>query len=157
MSSYVNFYLRVNDKFAPIGSYSRSTEMYKAVSSQLPYEKIRALTAGDLMLYIRDLENAADNVKIVCERDRSHISLIMNAENTSLDEKLDTVDDIEENCRECEDYISELMFAADTLRVFYNMIDEFKYYNESGFTNDAEHYIYAGIEAYGNLESVVGE
>ena len=156
MSSYVNFYLRVNDSFAPIGSYSRSNEMYQVVSRGVPYEKIVALKSRDITNFIKQLENSVEDVKKYYEKSKSRIPLIMNAENTSLDEKLATVAEIEQGFDAADEYISEITFAADTLRVFLNMIDDFKYSN-SDFKNDADHYIYAGIEACGRLEDIEGE
>ena len=156
MSSYVNFYLRVNDKFAPIGSYSRSSEMYQTVSRAVPYEKITALKSRDISSLIRRLEESAEDIQKTNEKGKSRISLIMNAENTPLNDKLAAVEEMELSCEAADEYISEITFAADTLRVFLNMIEDFKY-SDSPFENDADHYIYAGVEACGNLESVEGE
>ncbi len=157
MSSYVNFYLRVNDSFAPLGSYSRSSEMYQAMQARCPYEKIAALTSNDLLDIIHGFEDKINHMKEVRKADEKRCELIMQA-NNPLDEKLQAVDDIESNFADMDDFIEELQFAADTLRVFRNMIEEFKYTDSSNkFSNDFNHYIYAGIEATGDLESVFEE
>lgn len=153
MSSYVNFYLRVNDSFAPIGSYSRSSEMYQMMQTRCPYEKIAALTSSDLLDVIHEFENKINRMKEVRKADEKRCEMIMQA-NNSLDEKLQAIEDIESNFTDMDDYIEENQFAADTLRVFCHMIDEFRY---TDFSNDFNHCIYAGIEAAGDLESVFGE
>ena len=152
MSSYVNFYLRVNDSFAPIGSWSRSSELYQAMQNRCPYEKICAFDGADLMDIVRDLEDKISRMKKVRESDEKRCQMIMQA-NNSIDEKMEAINEIESNFDEMDSFIEEVQFAADTLRVFYNMIDDFKF-SDGKFSNDCDHYIYAGIEACGNLESV---
>ena len=157
MSSYVNFYLRVNENFAPIGSWSRSNEIYQVMQYKVPYEKIRPLTSKEISSIIHELEDSAARIERAKAKDQESIKMIMDAANTSLDEKLEAVGQIESNFEEMDAYISEVNFAADTLRVFFNMIDDFKYSDELVFDNDYNHYIYAGIEAYGRMEDVVNE
>jgi len=147
MSSYISFFVRVNDTFAPIGSWSRNSEMYQAMQDWCPYEKIRAFSFNDLMNVVKELEDKAR------EADEKRCQMIMQA-NNSVEEKMEAVNEIESNYEEMDSFIEEVQFAADTLRVFCNMIDDFKF-AEIKFTNDYNHYIYAGIEVCGTLEEVV--
>ena len=157
MSSYVNFYLRVNDSFAPIGSYSRSSEMYQVMNYYCPYGKIWAFTPGKLLDIIKEFTNKANRMKEERKEDEKRCEMIMQA-NNPLNEKMEAVYEIESNFEEMDLSIQELEFAADTLRVFYNMIDDFRYCGSSGtFSNDYNHYIYAGVEALGSLENVTLE
>lgn len=151
MSSYINFYLRINDTFAPIGSYSRSSEMYQEFSNWIPYEKIRALTSNDLSEAISHFEEQARRLRDAKENDKKRCEMIMQA-NNPLSEKMDAIYEIESSYDEIDESINELQFAADTLRVFWNMVDDYKYYHK--FDNDADHYIYAGVEASGDMESI---
>lgn len=156
MSTYLNFYLRVNNNFIPLGDYSRSCSvMYNVVNNDVPYEKIRAITSEDLKGYINKLTEAAGRIQKMKESDEKRIELIMNAANTPLEEKMEYVNEIQSNFMEMDELIKEYSFAADTLRVFLNMIDMFRYKDELYFDNDYNHYIYAGIEARGNMESIV--
>lgn len=155
MSSYVNFYLRMNNSFAPIGSYSRSNEIYQAIQHAVPYEKITPLTSRAFDEMIRELESKAQKMADAKKRDQERIALIMNAANTSLDEKLSAVAEIESNFADMDEYISDVNFAADTFRVFLNIIDDVRYSDNTYMDNDCDHYIYAGIEAYGRMEDVI--
>lgn len=157
MSSYVNFYLRINDNFTPIGSYSRSSSMYQAISNILPYEKIISLRPSQITEVIHNLEESATKMKKIKENSQATCDKIMSTANNSIEDKLSAIAEIESNFDDMDSYIEETNFAADTLRVFLNMIDDFRYSNDCGFDNDYFHYIYAGIESYGRMEDVADE
>lgn len=153
MSSYVNFYLRINDLFVPIGSYSRNSKMYQTMYHYCPYGKIKALTKENLYEIINnDLETRIQNIKDFRAADEKRCEMIMQANNT-LEEKMEAISDIMSGFDEMDTDIEELSFSADTLRVFSNIIEEFSYNNQ--FSNDYNHYLYAGIEADGTLENII--
>ena len=152
MSSYVNFYLRINDLFVPIGSYSRSSEMYQTMYHYCPYGKIKALTKENLYEVINDLETRAQRIKDFRAADEKRCDMIMQA-NNALEEKMEAISDIMSGFNEMDTNIKEVSFSVDTLRVFSNMIEEFSYNNK--FSNDYNHYLYAGIEADGTLENII--
>lgn len=155
MSSYVNFYLRANEIFAPIGSYSRSNEVYQAIQDHLYYEKLVALTPSILNDVIQEVEEKIARMRKHRATDENRIHLIMDSANSTMDEKLQAVNDIECNFEEMDAYIDELNFVADVMRVFINMIDAYEYGGDGGLDNDPNHYIYAGIDAVGSMEYVV--
>ena len=72
MSSYVHFFVRKNDVFAPIATYGRSSKIYYAFDQFAPYGKIRALTASNLRVadseYLdraEDFENQIREIKAI--------------------------------------------------------------------------------------------
>ena len=152
MSSYVNFYLRINDLFVPVGSYSRSSEMYQIMYHYCPYGKIKALTQENIYEVINDLESKVQKIKDSRAVGEKRCEMIMQANNT-LEEKIKAISDIMSIFNEMDIDIEELSFSTDTLRVFSNMIEEFSYDNK--FSNDYNHYLYAGIEAEGTLENII--
>ncbi len=155
MSSYANFYLRMNDSFAPIGCYSRNSEIYKAVDDFCFYGQIRAFTIEKLNEIINNLESKINNIRKQDKIDEQHCQMIMQAANNSIEAKMEAIYNIESNREERNEYVEELEFAADTFRVFLNMIDDFKYSSlNQNFSNDSNHYIYVGIEACGDLGSI---
>ena len=154
MSSYLNFYARANNIFIPLGSYSRSSQMYREINNSVPYEKIRAIKPQDLKDYINDLKESERRIQKMKQEDEQRIQLIMSAANSSLQEKMEYVEEIQANFMEMDALIEEYASAVNTLQVYLDMIDEFRY---SHFDNNYEHYIYAGIEANGDMESIVGE
>lgn len=152
MSSYVNFYLRINDLFVPIGSYSRSSEMYQIMDHYCPYGKIKPLTKDSLYKIINDLEDRKQKIKDFRIANEKRCDMIMQANNT-IEEKMEAISSIMSGFNDMDTDIEELSFSADTLRVFSNMIEEFSYNNK--FSNDCNHYLYAGIEADGTLENII--
>ena len=153
MSQYINFYLRVNDTFVPVGSYSRSLEIYQIAHNYVPYEHIVNLTEKDFNLMMEDAEARVRKNKSEMQKLKETISLIMSA-NSPLREKMAEADNIEEEIREIEESNSGLDFAYDIFLHFYDMINDARYGIDS-LDNDYNHYIYAGIEAVGSLENVV--
>ena len=156
MSQYLCVYVRVNDKFAPIGTYSRSNVIYRAFSNEIPYEKIRAVRPTDLERVMRHLhEKLNDYVKDLGDT-ANDIEMIMNAANTPLTEKLDAIAGYQQATKEIEDEIEEVKYAMGIISTYQDMIDAYHYSEaEEQFENDYFHYLYAGIEAYGSMENVV--
>ena len=156
MSSYLNFYARANNIFIPLGSYSRSSQMYQEINNSVPYEKIRAIKSQDLKDYINDLKESECRIQKMKQEDEQRIQLIMSAANSSLQEKMEYVEEIQANFMEMDALIEEYVSAINTLQVYLDMIDQFRY-SSMYFDNNYEHYIYAGVEANGDMESIVGE
>ena len=155
MSSYLNFYLRLNDTFVSIGNYSSNNFIYQIFKGYVPYEHISALTVNKINEIINDIKEEINSVKELQQKDKDTINLIMDAKNTSIDEKLHVVTEYKDTIAERDDYIENLKNTIRTLEVYYDMICEYHWYNEQNFTNKHNEYIYAGIEASGNLESIV--
>ena len=153
MSQYINFYLRVNDTFVPVGSYPRNLEIYQVAHNYVPYEHIVNLTEKDFNLMMEDAEAGVRKNKSEMQKLKETISIIMNA-NNPLNEKLAEVSNIEEEIREIEESNSGLDFAYDIFLHFYDIINDARY-GIDPLDNDYNHYIYAGIEAVGSLENVV--
>ena len=159
MSAYVNFYLRVNENFAPLGSYSRSSQIYKIMGAYLPWEKIVALDVSTLQRFRSEVEDILHFTQKDKDRGIAKCKSIMDAANTPLEEKLSAVANIEDNLKELDEYIEELNDAISIFSFFIGMIEDFKYYPSEycSFKGDADHYLYAGIEAIGSIENIVEE
>ena len=74
--------------------------------------------------------------------------------NNPLEEKLETLADLDNQIKEIEFEISNQEYAMHMFQVFMEMIEDYKY-DSHRFENDADHYIYGGIEACGRMEDVV--
>ena len=157
MSAYVNFYLRVNDKLAPIGSYSRSNMVYEITSHVLTWEKLIPITRQMLDNWRDEAEDKKQHVIDAKKADEKKCAQIM-AANNSLDDKLDAVARIEEDYDEMDAFIDECSYTADFFCYLSNIIDDYQYSSdEAQFENDYNHYIYAGIEASGKIENIVAD
>ena len=157
MSAYINFYLRVNDKFAPIGSFSRSSMVYEITNLVLPWEKLIPITQQMLNNWISKAEDNRQRTVDAKKADEKKCAQIM-AANNSLDDKLNAVARIEENYDEMDEFIDECSYTADIFYYLSNIIDNYQYSDdEARFENDYNHYIYAGIEVSGKLENIIAD
>lgn len=156
MSSYANFYLRVNDKFAPIGIYSRSTDMYQNFYDILPYEKLVALTPLKLHDVILSTRKKISSFSETIKENQELRDQFLNAENISFEDKRIAVEEFNMAIHELEEDIDNLQNVINYIRVLLNIIDDYRYSGIS-FENDYEHYLYAGIEACGEMDEILDD
>lgn len=162
MSQYVEFYLRVGDRFAPILTRSRSTNLYQMVSHAVPYEGIRALNKDDIRGFTEDARAEVRRIEENIARQREQLAMIPHFDNT-VDEKLQAIDGT-------QDYIEDLEQEAACARsdlAFFQMLDDMweeaeqtKWYKDEHPEGaiDPNKYIYAGVECgFPTLEDIKGE
>lgn len=158
MSSYINFYQRLDNKFIPIGSYSRNSTIYSILQPIVPYGKIMPLTPSEFAEAQNDIKEDKKRYKELLAEEENTISLIMNAANTDIRDKLAAVQDCKNNIADIQETIDEYDFANHMLQFYITLYEEYRYIPDSDkLTNDNNHYIYAGVEARGDLESIVAE
>lgn len=156
MSSYANFYLRINDKFAPIGIYSRSTDMYQNFYGILPYEKLIALTPLKLYDVILSTRKKISSFSETIKENQELRDQFLSAENISFEDKRTAVEEFNSAIHELEEEIDNLQNVINYVRVLLNIIDDYRYSGIS-FENDYEHYLYAGIEACGDMDEILDD
>lgn len=156
MSSYVNFYLRMNETFIPISDYSRNSTIYKFVASGVPYGKIKPVTLDMVENYVANAVDRINEIEESLAKERSTISIIMDAKGNSLEEKVDYLEEINNLIEDYEDEKESVRKAICFFGVLEDMIENRKYCSEQfkDFKNDFNHYIYVGEESEGNLESI---
>ena len=149
MSSYANFYLRVNEIFVPLSNWSRNSAMYRTVAPNAPHEKIAPVT--DFSFWIRELDTYAKSSETAIKNCEEHISMVMNAAGTPMEEKLEVVRSIEREIAEIQEEKEEYEAAAAVLRTYWEIYDNYEHL-DTGLMNDKEHFIYLGIECPGLME-----
>lgn len=154
MSSYVNFYIRVNKSFIPIGSYSRSSSLYQAINQMLPYEKITALTSEKIGRVIDEIKEEIEELEKLKEKDKQTCDKILSMVGNSVEEKMASIYSIEAEDENIDYELEELKYSKNILQVYLDMIDEIHYSERYVMDNDYNHYIYAGVEAYGSMEDI---
>ena len=154
MSSYVNFYLRINENFAPIGSFSRNNEVYQYIYSFIPFEKIRPITRHDFSEFIKNINQDIGKYEKYKLDNQADIQRAMSLTDRPVDEIMEYVHKVEFAIQKEDKIISELKYAQDVFIVYQGMIDDARY-SDLCFDNDCDHYIYAGIEACGGMENIV--
>lgn len=147
MSSYINFFIRSEDKFLPLSDFSRSSEIYQRLHNNVPYEKLRALTYNEL----DSIEDA------IIEDKRKYTDLISGYKkeielittfNNSAEEKLEAINSTESMIKDIEESISELNFAQGWFNSLCRILDSARDYIDENNNPlvDADKYIYAGVE-----------
>lgn len=147
MSSYINFFIRSDDKFLPLSDFSRSSEIYQRLHNDVPYEKLRALTYDELDSIEDDIiEDKRKYTNLISEY-KKEIELIATF-NNSAEEKLEAIDTTESMIKDIEESISELDFAQGWFNSLCRIIDSARDYIEENYNHpiDADKYIYAGVE-----------
>lgn len=147
MSSYINFFIRSDDKFLPLGDFSRSSEIYQRLHNDVPYEKLRALTYAELDSIEDDIleDKRVLNDKIATYK--NEINLITTFTN-SVEEKIIEIHRVEEAINDIKEELDELDFAKGWFNSLCRMIDSASDYTDEEYNHllDADKYIYAGVE-----------
>lgn len=123
MSSYKTFFVEKNGVFIPIGSWSRSTEVYQAVSA--PYEKI-TLAKEPIKEGIAELKRKKKDYLSHIEETEKIINDIYKIENASLSEKIDNINDYRLEIQSVSESIEKINFAIDNLNFILNIRDPYE-------------------------------
>ncbi len=147
MSSYINFYLKVEDKYCPLGTYSRNCPEYRFFKDIVPFEKIAPIGVKKLQAVIEDVEFAINNEMKSIGRYSLNIKDIKTF-NNPLSEKIELI----ENYRDSINELKEDLEANKRCLNFVNWLIEIladveysPYANKHGITQD--NYLWIGIEA----------
>lgn len=140
MSAYKYFFIKSNNnEFIQIGEFCRNTEVYRYCSA--PYEKVKPLTIDNLNQIICDIEQGIECVKRGIQADKDERELVVKM-NNSLDEKMETLREIERSINENTNYLDDLKWACNYFAFLINIIDYAKFNNNY----DIDNYIYVGEE-----------
>lgn len=143
MSSYIHFYLRVGDNFVPLGSFSRSSRIYRMFQSVAPYEQIAAFTAAQVSEIQKEAGLALKQINDSLTGYKKMKQDIM-AANNSLEEKMEYISSYIDSCvADALEDKEELEYAVHYLSFILEAIWETEF-NNNGF--DGKNFFYAGIE-----------
>ena len=140
MSACKYFFIKSNtNEFLPIGEFNRGTEVYRYCCA--PYEKIKPLTNDSLNQIICDIEQGIECVKRGIQADKDELELVVKM-NNSIDEKMETLREIERSINENTYYLDDLKWACNYFAFLINIIDCIKFDDNYDINN----YIYVGEE-----------
>ena len=140
MSACKYFFIKSNtNEFLPIGEFNRGTEVYRYCCA--PYEKIKPLTNDSLNQIICDIEQGIECVKRGIQTDKDELELVVKM-NNSIDEKMETLREIERSIIENTYYLDDLKWACNYFAFLINIIDCIKFDDNYDINN----YIYVGEE-----------
>lgn len=148
MSSYMHFFVRVDDAFAPIATYSRSSKIYCAFEHCAPYEKIKALQLKDLDEAEVDFRENIESCQKCIEREKAKLEWLKTA-NFSSEERMDLYYECAQSIEEYEEDLLQLERSLAFCSFLRDMISEAEdevEYGENPLGLDPAAYIYIGIE-----------
>lgn len=141
MSSYISFYVRKNDVFCPIGTFSRSDKRYEFFRYQLPYGKCIAIDEDTLSLVRGDVDEEKKNINRGIEDARELMNNI-SSWNDPFEERIECISNIIFEVREREEELKELSMINHFLFFLSGILEEATYGDM-----DNKKYLYVGIDA----------
>ena len=145
MSAYMSFFIRANDNFYPIGTYSRSTAIYEMFdeAGYSNWESIRAITFTDIEAVRKENFSNVIGWKKLIKETENEIELVKSIE-APLDEKIDVIDRRLAELNEFKDKVDELVEVSSFCNFLETILEDIKYGSYESI--DVDNYIYAGIE-----------
>lgn len=151
MSQYTSFFIKTYDnKYYPIGTFSRNDKHADAINDYLPYGQIVPIKAEMCTEIIANLEDEIKNIDSYKKSIKDKIEWLKSAEG-SLDERMEMVYELSGDLETAGEDIPEIQVAIGFYQTLLVMIYEAQsdedYRNEkTGFGIKSDSYIYAGIE-----------
>ena len=141
MSAYIQFFIRHENAFLPIGIFCRSNEIYQCFNEYVPYGKIKPITKT-LLNFVRN--NVNDDIIYHQERLRRAVEMkkYVATMNNSMEEKMEWVDNIESMIDECKSDIDELQSVKHYLNFLQDILEAVEYETHI----EMNKYLYVGIE-----------
>ena len=149
MSAYIEFFIRHENSFLPIATYSRSDVVYQHFSDYVPYEAIKGIDR-DMLRDVMEGVNAdkqyfANAIKSI-EEDIEMVSKF----NAPIDEKMEQIRTMKSWIRENEEMLHELQRVEYFVAFLSDIIEETEYGHLSPYEPDRtvapNGYVYVGIE-----------
>ena len=144
MSQYINFFIRKQIKdeiaFIPIGSFSRSCYIYKAITDA-PYEKIRPLKYEELNDIIRELHASKREYEDDIKNIEHTITNMIPSFNNSIEEKMQEIQQQRGYIADISEDIVDIQFSIGYFRALQEII-----YDNSNSSSSRDDIIYYGVE-----------
>lgn len=153
MSQYINFFLRVGDNFAPVGSFGASSRVYR-IARAAPYEQIQPVAAAQLRHFITKTDQDINKTKEYIAAAQQKKSEIY-AANNSLDSKVEYINEcINPYIADARVELEELEWVAGYFMSLEAALEDVEYDEEHGINQNE--YLYFGIEcAHPTIEDIV--
>ena len=141
MSAYIQFFIRNDETFLPIGAYCRSSAIYQAFDEYIPWEKVRAISEPLLRKVYGFVVDDIQHHKEQIEKIKEHRTFIATFNNT-LEEKMEMLENVESMLYEYEEGLDDLEHVKNYIHFLEDIIESVEY--ETHINENA--YLYAGIE-----------
>lgn len=154
MSQYMSFFVRKGYVFCPIGTYSRSSTIYREFNDNLDvsYEKVMPLNDNQLSRVKESIKDRLNDLNASKEQYEKKRALIATC-NNSLNEKLEAFEQFDEYIKDYEELVDEYNYVMNFVHFLHRIVDDVKYGEDN---IDENHYLYVGIEcAHPEFEDVI--
>lgn len=149
MSAYIQFFIRHEDTFLPIGVFSRNNVIYQVFDDVAPWGKLRPISE----MHLNDVDNIIKSLikegEDALAREAEEEKLIASF-NNSVEEKLMALADRDEFVKEVKDDIKN---AEAAQRYVWTLRDIFESIEYTDFNKKP--YIYVGIEVNGTVDELI--
>ena len=141
MSAYIQFFIRSEDAFMPIGVYSRNSSIYQYFDEYTPCGKIKPITRPLLSKVRDDINEDLAATQKRYDRAKEMKEWIATL-NNSLEEKMEYIASTEEVLNECCEEIDRLTYTKHYLTFLDDVIESVEY----DILMNHKDYLYVGIE-----------
>ena len=148
MSAYIQFFVKIGEKFAPIATYSRSNTIYQSFQYAAPWEKIRPVTKEVLANVCADIDDSIENSESTIRRVGDQMEWLKGAEG-SFDERMEQLHDLQSWREEVLEGIEEYKDARSFCGFLRTIIEEAETeegYSENPLDLHSDSYVFVGIE-----------
>lgn len=143
MSSYIHFFVRKHNEFAPIGTYGRSTCVYELFDHRAPWEQIAPVNYEMLNRVKDDLREKMTENDAAISNAHKRIALIPSF-NNSIEDKMDALLEEEAAMEGLTERRKELDSARAFIGFLYDILDAVEYGNDDSLKSTE--YLYVGME-----------
>lgn len=149
MSAYVQFFIRHEDTFLPIGTFNRNNAIYQVFDGIAEWAKIRPIgepILNDAEKIVKEFISVSEKALARANEEKSAIVVF----NNTVEEKLQSINEYNSYIAEITDDIKGLKVAQQYLWFLRDILESIEY---TDFNKKP--YLYVGIEVEGKVEELI--
>lgn len=149
MSAYIQFFIRHEDTFLPIGTFSRNNAIYQVFDGIAIWEKIRPIgepILNDAEKVVKEFIGMSEKALAQANEEKNMIANF----NNSVEEKLQSIEEYNSYIAEITDDIKGLEAAQQYLWFLRDILESIEY---TDFNKNP--YLYVGVEVEGKVEELI--
>lgn len=149
MSAYIQFFIRHEDTFLPIGTFSRNNAIYQVFDGIAVWEKIRPVgepILNDAEKIVKEFIGVSEKALARANEEKGMIANF----NNSVEEKLQSINEYNSYIAEITEDIRGLESAQQYLWFLRDILESIK-----GTEFNKYPYLYVGIEVEGKVEELI--
>jgi len=149
MSAYIQFFIRHEDTFLPIGVFSRNNAIYRVFDDIAKWGKIRPIgepILDDVEKITKEFINVSEKALARAEEEQGLIAKF----NNSVEDKMEAYKDYSNYISEIREDIEDFKAAQQYLWFLRDILDSIK-----GTDFNKDPYLYVGVEVEGTVEELI--